>query len=212
MELKNVIEQRKTIKAFDRNAKIERVELEEMLTLAQLAPSKANLQPWRFVVVDDVEVKNKLSTAVSFNSLPCETASAVILVLADTQYEQLLDDLLDCSVEKGCLHPAFRDRSYDFLLSTHNATPPEQHRDQVLIDSSLAAMQLMLIAKDRDYDTHAIGIFDRPAVMDILKVDAERYAPVMIIAIGKAATAPLPSARLPLDYTVSWNSGENLKK
>ena len=53
MELKNVIEQRKTIKAFNTNIKISRAELEEMLTLAQLAPSKANLQPWRFIVIDD---------------------------------------------------------------------------------------------------------------------------------------------------------------
>lgn len=47
MELKNVIEQRKTIKAFNSIVKISRSELEEMVTLSQLAPSKANLQPWR---------------------------------------------------------------------------------------------------------------------------------------------------------------------
>ncbi|VEI44264.1 putative NAD(P)H nitroreductase [Actinobacillus equuli] len=57
MELKNVIEQRKTIKVFNPNVKIERQELEEMLALTQLAPSKANLQPWRFVVVDDAVQK-----------------------------------------------------------------------------------------------------------------------------------------------------------
>ncbi|ABN74332.1 nitroreductase family protein [Actinobacillus pleuropneumoniae] len=212
MELKNVIQQRKTVKVFNPNVKIERQELEEMLGLAQLAPSKANLQPWRFVVVDDVEQKSKLLGSVAFNVPPCETASAVILVLADLQYHLLLDDILDRSIETGCLHQQFKQRSLDFLLSVHNAATEQDIRDQVVTDTSLAAMQLMLIAKDKGYDTHAIGVFDRPAVLAVLEVDAERYLPVMLLAIGKAATAALPSSRLPLEYTVAWNSGQGFKK
>lgn len=114
MELKNVIEQRKTIKAFNTNIKISRAELEEMLTLAQLAPSKANLQPWRFIVIDDEAIKNELSKNVAFNGPPCETASAVILILADLQYEKLLGDILDHAVNTGCLHANFKDRQFDF--------------------------------------------------------------------------------------------------
>lgn len=212
MNLQTVIEQRKTIKMFDPAVKIERSELEEMLQLAQLAPSKANLQPWRFVVVDDEAQKQKLLGSVAFNVPPCETASAVILILADLQYQQLLGDILDHSVANGCLGAAFRDNSYNFLLGVHQQATPAEIRDQVLIDTSLASMQLMLVAKAKGYDTHAIGIFDRQAVLDTLEVDSERYAPVMLLAIGKAATSPLPSVRLPLEYTVSWNNGKGFKK
>lgn len=212
MELKNVIEQRKTIKVFNPNVSIKRQVLEEMLALAQLAPSKANLQPWRFVVVDDAVQKNKLLGSVAFNAPPCETASAVILVLADLQYQLLLDDILEHSIETGCLHPQFKQRSLDFLLSVHNASSERDIRDQVITDTSLAAMQFMLIAKDKGYDTHAIGVFDRSAVLAALEVDAARYLPVMLLAIGKAATAALPSCRLPLEYTVSWNNGKSFKK
>ncbi|WGE81497.1 nitroreductase family protein [Actinobacillus equuli subsp. haemolyticus] len=212
MELKNVIEQRKTIKVFNPHVSIERQVLEEMLTLAQLAPSKANLQPWRFVVVDDAVQKNKLLGSVAFNAPPCETASAVILVLADLQYQLLLDDILERSIETGCLHAQFKQRSLDFLLSVHNASSEQDIRDQVITDTSLAAMQFMLIAKDKGYDTHAIGVFDRSAVLTALDVDAERYLPVMLLAIGKAATAALPSSRLSLNYTVSWNNGQGFKK
>lgn len=212
MDLKNVIEQRKTIKAFSPNVKINRSELEEILRLSQFAPSKANLQPWRFVVVDDESLKKTLSTKVAFNGPPCETASAVIAIFADFHYEKLLGDILDFAVENGCLHANFRDRSFAFLLNVHNQATPAEIRDQVLIDTSLAAMQLMLIAKDKGYDTHAIGIFEREAVMELLEVDRERYVPVMLLAIGKAANPALPSCRLPLEYTVSWNNGKGFKK
>lgn len=212
MELKNVIKERKTIKIFNNNVKINRSELEEMLSLAQLSPSKANSQPWRFVVVDDEAVKKELSKNVAFNGPPCETASAVIAIFADLQYEKLLDDILDHSVKKGCLHTSFRDRNFRFLLNMHNQSSPEEIRDQVLIDSSLAAMQLMLIAKDNGYDTHAIGIFDRKSVLELLEIDVRRYVPVMLLAIGKAANQALLSCRLPLAYTVSWNNGKEFKK
>lgn len=212
MDLKRVIEERKTIKVFNPNVKISREELAEMLMLAQLAPSKANLQPWRYVVVDEAEKKSQLLGLVAHNIPPCESASAIILVLADLQYEKVLGDILDYSVEKGCLMPQFRENSYNFLLGLHEKASEADIRDQVLIDTSLATMQLMLIAKDKGYDTHAIGIFDREGVMEVLDVDSERYAPVMLIAIGKAATAPIPSVRLPLEYTVSWNDGKGFKK
>lgn len=211
MDLQKVIKERKTIKMFNPNVKISREELIEMMTLAQLAPSKANLQPWRYIVVDNPEVKKQLLGFVGHNAPPCESASAVILVLADLQYQQILGDILDCSIEHGCLAPQFRENSYNFLLGLHSKLSKDEIRDQVLIDTSLATMQLMLVAKDKGYDTHAIGIFDRKAVMALLEVDSERYAPVMLLAIGKAATAPIPSVRLPLEYTVSWNDGKGFK-
>lgn len=211
MELLDAIKTRKTIKAFQENVEISRQEWATMLSHSQLAPSKANLQPWRFVVVDDPNLKQTLSQHVAFNGPPCATASNVVLVLADLHYERLLGDILDNNIQHGCLGAEFRERSFAFLTGVHNASSPAEIRDQVLIDSSLAAMQLMLIIKDHGYDSHAIGIFDRQAVLDLLKVDSERYAPVMLLAVGKAATEAVPSVRLPLDYTISWNDGKGFK-
>lgn len=212
MELIDAIMQRKTIKLFDEKVKIERAELEEMLAFAQLAPSKANLQPWRFVVIDDPAKKAQLSDKVAFNAPPCESAAAVVLILADRHYDQLLPTIVECSVEQGCLDAAFKQRTLDFLTKMHQHLSDTAIRDQVLIDASLAAMQLMLVVKAKGYDSHAIGIFDRNAVLAILEVDQTRYLPVMLLAIGKAAVPAIPSARLPLEYTVAWNNGKGFGK
>lgn len=212
MQLIDAIKQRKTIKLFDDKHCIPRETLSEMLELAQLAPSKANLQPWRFVIIDEPEQKNKLLDVVAFNAPPCESASAVVLILADLHYEKLLGEILDHAVANGCLHQNFREKQFNFLLETHNALNDQQIRDQVLIDTSLAAMQLMLVAKEKGYDSHAIGIFEREKVLERFEVDANRYAPVMLLAIGKAAVPPLPSVRLPLAKTVAWNSDKTLSE
>lgn len=212
MQFLDVLQNRKTIKMFNNQVKIPREELMEMLTFAQLAPSKANLQPWRFVVVDDVEQKAKLIDKVAFNGPPCESAAAVIVVLADLHYEKLLEDIVDNSIQHGCLHENFKQNTINFLTGVHNELSEQEICDQVITDTSLAAMQLMLVAKEKGYDTHAIGIYAKTAVLDTLEIDSERYAPVMLIAIGKAAVPAIPSVRLPLEYTVSWNNGQGFKK
>ncbi|MDH2998175.1 nitroreductase [Pasteurellaceae bacterium LFhippo2] len=212
MQLIDAIKQRKTIKMFQSAVKIPREELIEMLTLSQLAPSKANLQPWRFVIVDEQDLKNKLLDKVAFNGPPCESASAVIAVLADLHYEKLLEDIIDNNIAQGCLAEQFKENTLKFLTDVHQSLNEQDIRDQVLIDTSLAAMQLMLVAKEKGYDTHAIGIFDREAVLTALEIDQDRYAPVMLLAIGRAGVPPLPSVRLPLEYTVSWNNGKGFKK
>lgn len=212
MQLLEAISQRKTVKLFQRDETIDREELKEILTLAQLAPSKANTQPWRFVVVDESSQKNGLLDKVAFNAPPCESASAVIVILADLQYEKVLGDILEHSVTSGCLHANFKQNAYNFLLGLHNQLSEQEIREQVITDTSLAAMQLMLVAKEKGYDTHAIGIYNKEAVLAYLEIDKQRYAPVMLLAIGKAAVPPLPSVRLPLDYTVSWNNGQGFKK
>lgn len=212
MKLLDAISQRKTIKMFNKQVKISREELAEILTFTQLAPSKANLQPWRFVVVDDEEQKAKLTDKVAFNGPPCGSAAAVIVVLADLQYEKLLEDVVDNSIQQGCLHQSFKQNTINFLTGVNNSLTEQEIRDQVITDTSLAAMQLMLVAKEKGYDTHAIGIYDKTAVLDSLEIDRQRYAPVMLIAIGKAAVPAIPSARLPLEYTVSWNDGKGFKK
>lgn len=212
MQLIDAIKQRKTIKMFQSGVQIPREEILEMLELAQLAPSKANLQPWRFVVIDENEKKKLLLDKVAFNAPPCESASAIIFILADLHYEKLLDDILESAITSGCLHPNFRENSFNFLMGVHNSLTPQEVRDQIFIDTSLAAMQLMLAVKEKGYDSHAIGIFDRHAVLNVLEIDPERYAPVMLLAVGKAAVPALPSARLSTDYTVSWNNGQSFKK
>lgn len=212
MKLVDAISQRKTIKMFDPQIKTSREELSEILSVAQLAPSKANLQPWRFVVIDDETQKAKLTDKVAFNGPPCESAAAVIVVLADLHYEKLLEDIIDNSIKCGCLHENFKQNTITYLTNMHNELSEQEIRDQVITDTSLAAMQLMLMAKEKGYDTHAIGIYDKKAVLETLEIDSQRYAPVMLIAIGKAAVPAIPSVRLPLELTVSWNDGKGFKK
>lgn len=62
MELKEAIRQRNSIRGYE-NRQVPEDKLNAVLEAARLAPSGANRQPWKFVVVRDVEKRKTLAAA-----------------------------------------------------------------------------------------------------------------------------------------------------
>ncbi|WP_246073132.1 nitroreductase family protein [Paenibacillus dokdonensis] len=82
--------------------------------------------------------------------------------------------------------------------------PPETVLRKVLIDSGLVSMQLMLVARAKGYDTLPMGGFDQVTFVEAFDIP-ERYSPVMLIAIGKAAKPGHPTVRLPIEDVAFFN-------
>jgi len=73
------------------------------------------------------------------------------------------------------------------MLPMLSGLPAQAKRESVMLDGGLAAMQLMLDAHARGYDTNPMGGFDKAGIAAAFDLDPERYAPVLIVSIGKAA-------------------------
>ncbi len=93
LSLTEIINKRKSVKEFDPNFKIPREEIKEMIALATKVPSSINLQPWRFVIIDSEETKQKLDHLVQFNQRQLHSSSAIILVLADLKHAEYVSDI-----------------------------------------------------------------------------------------------------------------------
>ncbi|TDL97901.1 nitroreductase family protein [Macrococcus brunensis] len=208
LSLKEAIAMRKSVKEFDPNVKIPHEEMLEMIKLAAEAPSSVNLQPWRFVVVESDEAKASIKDLVRFNTRQLETSAAFILVLSDNQHIHDMEKVYGKSVELGYMPQEVMTTNVAALKDALSQAPESYIRMQGMMDANLAAMQLMLIAKDHGYDTNPIGGFERDEVMDALRINKERYIPVMFIAIGKGTKAPHDSSRHEIEEIVAFNSGD----
>uniref|UniRef100_UPI0035B54F82 nitroreductase family protein n=1 Tax=Neobacillus sp. TaxID=2675273 RepID=UPI0035B54F82 len=62
----DIIRERHSVRKYDPNFKMAREEIEEILSEAILAPSSSNLQPWRFMVIDNQETKKELRS-IAYN-------------------------------------------------------------------------------------------------------------------------------------------------
>ena len=172
-DFSDIVYNRRSIRNFDTSVKIPREELLEILDKTVTAPSSVNMQPWRFVVVDSEEGKEKLEPFVSYNGLQNETSSAMVLIFADLKSQERAEEIYGKAVAQG-----------------------KMMNEIVHIDASLAAMQLMLVARSYGYDTNAIGGYKKEGLAKAFGLDADRHVPILLIALGKSNEEGFESVRL----------------
>ncbi|HHT7719477.1 TPA: nitroreductase family protein [Streptococcus suis] len=187
---------RKSIKVYDETVTIDHEEMLEILNKAITAPSSVNLQPWRFVVVESAAAKTKLRPMVRFNTKQVDTASAVILIFADIKPQDRTEVIYDRAVAEGKMPPEVRDYQVPAIKSMYDNLSPATMREVVKMDASLAAMQLMLVARSHGYDTNPMSGFDPEEMAATFELDPNRYIPVLMVSIGKAKEPGFDSVRI----------------
>ncbi len=156
MSLLDLIRQRRSIRDFQEKP-VEREKIIACLEAARLAPSACNSQPWRFIVVDDTNLKNKLSQAAfssiyALNSF-CQKAPVIVVVIS----------------EKG----KFITRIGGMFRGTR----------YYLIDIGIAIEHFVLQAEELGLGSCWIGWFNERAVKQVL--DIPHYKKIdILIALG----------------------------
>ncbi len=192
----DVVLGRKSIRVYDENVKISQEEMLEMIQEATMAPSSVNMQPWRFVVVESPEAKETLKPLIKFNVRQNDTSAAMLLIFGDMECYELGEEIYDQAVAEGKMPQEVRDQQLAAILPYYKNLSKQEMNDIVKIDSSLAAMQFMLVARAHGYDTNPIGGFEKDQLAETFGLDKDRYVPVMILSVGKAAEEGYQSVRL----------------
>lgn len=203
-DFSKIVTGRRSIKNYDPSVKISPEEMTEILSLATLAPSSVNMQPWRFLVIESPEAKAKLAPLARFNQTQVETSSAVIAVFGDLDNFDNAEEIYGTAVEKGFMPLEIKEQLLNSFAGYYENISREEMKDVVLVDAGLVSMQLMLAARSFGYDTNPIGGYDKDKIAETFGLDKDRYVPVMLISIGKAADAGRPSVRLPIDKVAQW--------
>ncbi|ATV02623.1 nitroreductase family protein [Bacillus velezensis] len=200
----DIMKGRRSIRNYDPAVKISKEEMTQILEEATTAPSSVNAQPWRFLVIDSPEGKEKLAPLASFNQTQVSTSSAVIAVFADMNSDDYLEEIYSKAVELGYMPQEVKDRQITALTAHFEKLPEQVNRETILIDGGLVSMQLMLTARAHGYDTNPIGGYDKEKIAEVFGMDKERYVPVMLLSIGKAADEGYASYRLPIETIAQW--------
>jgi nitroreductase len=199
-----IVLERRSVKVYDPEVKISREEMAEILTEASRAPSAINMQPWRFLVIDSAEGKEKLAPLASFNQMQVLTSSAVIAVFYDAKNIEYIDEIFGKAVEHGYMPQDVMDMQVQQAKSYYANLSESDLRDMNLIDSGIVSMQLMLVARAHGYDTNPMAGYDKERIAEVFNLNKDRFKPVMLISIGKAAKEGYPSYRLPVETTTTW--------
>lgn len=199
----NVIRDRHSIRHYDSSVTISKEELTALLDEAILAPSSANLQPWRFLVIDSQEQKEKLHP-IANNQQQVLDASAVIAVLGDLQFYTFAETIFERAVQAGYMNEEIKNHFVANINKVYETATPETVNRTIYTDGGLISMQLMLVAKAMGYDTVPMGGYNREKFIEAFGL-GDRYIPIMLIAIGKALKPGHQTVRLSVDEVTFWN-------
>lgn len=200
--LYKVMKERKSVRIYDPNFKIEKEELEEMLKLATSAPSSSNLQAWNFIVIQDQDVKKELRI-IANNQAQVEQSSAVIAVLGNIDAYKNVEKIYTQNVEEGHMDESIKERTIANTYAVYPNAPVETRMNIAAYDAGLISMQLMLIAKERGYDTIPMGGFDKAKFAERFELP-EHLFPIVLIAVGKAAAPAFGTSRLPIEEVAKF--------
>lgn len=195
-DFRDIVFNRRSVRVFDENYKIPRDEMLQMIKETTEAPSSVNLQPWRFVVVESQDGKDKLRPLIEFNISQNDTSSAMIIIFGDMKCYEKTEEIYGRAVEKGLMTEEEKKKMVDLIMPAYTGATRQEMNDIVKIDASLAAMQMLLVARAHGYETCLIGGFEEDVIAEGFGLDKERYVPVTIVAIGKGNEDASDSVRL----------------
>ena len=200
--------------------------LEELLDLANRAPSGFNLQPWHFVVVTDPSRRAALREAALGQAQVGEAPATVIFVADPDSWRLHLEEVLTMGKAEGAVSPQYERQVRRtvppafalgplgllglaralFLplrrLFTPTPTLPVTRsglRGYAVKQTMLAAQTFMLAAAAHDLDTCPMEGFDEVRVKRLLAIPRRMAVPVMV-TVGYAADGlPPKPPRFPLE-------------
>ncbi len=180
MALLDLIKHRKSVRNF-LDKPVEREKIMLCLEAARLAPSTSNSQPWRFIVVDDKQLKNKLCDAafggLYFINSFCKTAPVLVVIISEKS---------------------------NFLTRIGGMFRGVKY---YLIDIGITGEHFVLQAEELDLGTCWIGWFNERAVKSVLNIPQHKKIDVLI-ALGYYDREKLgpEHGREPMDRIASFNS------
>lgn len=198
MELNRAIEERRAVKHFDSNHVMSESEINQLMSLALLAPTSFNIQNWRFVIVNDPELRGQIRQ-VAWHQSQVTDASLLLVLCGDLRaWEKEPHRYWRNTTEefRGIILPA---------IDAYYRGRDRVHRDEVMRSCGIAAQTLMLAAKSMGYDSCPMVGFDFDAVARLIHLP-EDHEIAMMLSIGKAAAPANPrGGQLPPEDVVVMN-------
>lgn len=196
--VKDAIESRHSIRKFVQEP-IPKEHLDDIFSLVRLSPSAWNIQPWRFHVVTDTQLKEQLQEA-AYGQQQVTSAPAVILVSSDM--EDVLANLPD-TVHPG-LPPERKEEEVANLASLFGAMGVEERGQWGLTQANIALGILLISVQGFGYASVPMLGFDQEKVKEILGLP-EHVKFAAMVPIGLADAEGYPHHRHELDKIVSFH-------
>lgn len=186
MDVKEAIRTRRSIKHYDPSHEMTEAEVQELMEHAILSPTAFNIQHWRFVRIQDKSKRQQIFEA-AWGQAQVVDASELLVLCADLnawEKEPKRYWRNAPQAAQDAILPA---------IENYYANHHQGQRDEAIRSASIAAMNIMLMARAMGYDSCPMDGFDFDKVAKIINLPHDHII-IMMITIGKKLQDARPRA------------------
>ncbi|MBU1296252.1 MAG: NAD(P)H-dependent oxidoreductase [Gammaproteobacteria bacterium] len=208
------LEKRHTAKQYDASKKISQADLEVIYEAMRLSPSSINSQPWKFIVIESDEAKQRFhdtfANKFQFNQKHAKDASHIILFAHKTHYKR--EDyakVVDKGIEDGRTKPENREQAFGgFAFAEMNMDDNGNNAAWTKSQVYIALGNVMHTAARLGIDSTPMEGVDPELIGEIFQAQLEGYQCDVALAIGyhhkdEDYNAALPKSRLAMEDVVT---------
>ncbi|HCC05994.1 TPA: NAD(P)H-dependent oxidoreductase [Candidatus Nomurabacteria bacterium] len=182
-----VLEWRYATKKFDTNKKLTDEILNQILEAGRLSPSSLGLQPWKFILVENVELRTKLREAGYNQPQITDASHLVVLTYKNSLDEAYVDSYLKYTADLRGITTDDLKSYKDMIMGSITSRTPEElkvwNSRQVYIPLGVMLTASALL----EVDTCPMEGFDTNKFDEILGLNEMGYSSTAILALGYRA-------------------------
>lgn len=205
---------RHATKEFDETKKIGDEDFKAILEAGRLSPSSFGFEPWKFVIIQNDELREKLKEFTWGGQGQLPTASHFVIILArkkslryGSKYiDHMLKDIKQLPEDIVALYYQFIEK---FQKSDFKLLETERNLfDWACRQTYIALANMMTGAAYMGIDSCPMEGFEADKMekfmKEELKIDTDEFGVSVMVAFGYRAKEPRPSARQKLEEITSW--------
>lgn len=197
-EIIKALKWRYAVKVFDPSKEVSEEDLNTILESGRLAPSSVGLEPWKFIVVENKDLREKIRTA-SYDQPKVTDASYLIVIATRTDHEKMSSELIERTMkiqgksEEDLI--GLKQMADNFVSSKLGAN---KINDWFTYQAYIPLGIMMETSALLNIDTCPMEGFDQSKVDEILGLSLKNLTAETILAVGYRGDdlcATLPKVR-----------------
>ena len=193
---------RHAVKAYDSTKKVSAANIDKIVEAARLAPSSSGLQPFKLIVVENQELKEKLVKGALNPECMRDCSHVLIFAGWDRYTAERIDKVFDYTTEERGLEKGRFGSYTDMLKKIYLTQPAEDNFAHIARETYIALGLALAQAAELKVDSTPVEGFDNKVVDEILELEKQGLKSVSLMYVGYADApkdwiAPMKKVRTP---------------
>jgi len=200
-----VLNFRHACKTFDETKKIAKEDLEFILEAGRRSPSSFGMEPWKFLVVQNQELKEKIRP-YCWNQPQITTCSDLVILLAKIEDVKPSNEYVENMFSRRPL-PQEKIDAYIELYGNHlekTMSSDENVFCWTARQCYIAFANMMSAAASLQIDSCPIEGFEKEKIEEILELDTSKFQVAVILPLGYRINEQSEQLRLPKEEVITY--------